>query len=394
MELTYLSRFQFKIENGEIYSLPAYGDGFWQKYLNVFSTIHVIGEPVKSYLDNGEMVRISDPRIRVNIVPSFENPSELKNFQFAKDKLTQYIKDSSAVLIKPASNKGIYSIKQCKKYNIPYMIEMTGDVQSALLVRKNLLMKLYSYILFYRTRQAIKDCRFGLYVTEKYLQKKYPICGESCGCTDAIIPKAPSDILEKRIYKITNHKGCFDIGLIGYYHDNNKGIDTAIRAIDDCQKRTPGLKINLRILGVGTEEDRTKWKKFSQSNGSSINLIFDKPVSGSAKVAEWIDRMDIIILPSRSEGFPRAIAESMSRACPSITSNVCGLSEMVDVVWQHTPEDTKALSRLISSMISDPQKMIEAAKYNLEKASSYKFDVLSSKRDAFLFSFKQYALQK
>lgn len=392
MQLTYISRFQFKVVDGDVYSLPAYGDGFWQKYLDVFSTIHVIGEPVKPYLDDGRMVKISDSRIKVDIVQPFERPGELRNYFFAKKKLIQFIHSSSAVLIKPASNRGYFCIKECKRNNIPYMIETTGDVQSALLVRKNPIMKIYSYFLFYRTTRSIKDCKYGLYVTEEFLQNKYPIFGEMCGCTDAIIPEPPSDMLKIRIAKIEEHSdSVFNVGLIGYYHDNNKGIDTAIKAVNMCQKSFPDMTMNLRILGVGTEEDRLKWEKYSQKNGGDACLIFDKPVSGPLEVAKWIDKMDLIILPSRSEGFPRAIAEAMSRACPTITSDVCGLSEMVEKRWQHTPEDYKRLASLMCLMLSKNDNMVSAAKYNFEKSKRYKFEALKLKRNKFLFSFKQYA---
>lgn len=34
-------------------SLPAYGNKFLGKYLDVFSKVHVLGENIKGYLDNG-----------------------------------------------------------------------------------------------------------------------------------------------------------------------------------------------------------------------------------------------------------------------------------------------------------------------------------------------------
>ena len=55
MELLYISSFQFVKKNSHIYSLPAYSDCFWQKYLDVFDTIHVLGEDIKPYLRVGTL---------------------------------------------------------------------------------------------------------------------------------------------------------------------------------------------------------------------------------------------------------------------------------------------------------------------------------------------------
>ena len=43
MDLLYISDFKFSIKYNKILSLSAYSDAFWQKYLDVFSKIHVVG---------------------------------------------------------------------------------------------------------------------------------------------------------------------------------------------------------------------------------------------------------------------------------------------------------------------------------------------------------------
>lgn len=391
MTLTYISRFQFKTVDDKLYSLPAYGDGFWQKYLDVFDKILVIGEPVKEYLDNGSMVPITDERIRVEIIKSIESPRELKNLLIVRKDLCRIINNSEAVLIKPASNKGIIAIRICEKLNMPYMIEMTGDVQSALKVRRSLIMKAYSDILYKRTITAIRNCQFGLYVTEGFLQRKYPIRGEMCGCTDTLLPETSSTVLEERIKKIEAYIPSmeFQVGLIGFYHDNNKGIDTAIDAIGVLQTKY-NMSIMLTILGVGSSEDREKWFKYSMGKMKENTLCFSPPLPGPASVVKWIDSMDLVVLPSRSEGFPRAIAETMSRGCPTITSDVCGLSEMVEAKWQHKPEDYMKLSELINMMLNSKNAMSEAAHYNFEKAKRYYPDTLQTKRNEFLNRYKMY----
>lgn len=395
MQLTYISRFQFKIVNGKVYALPAYGDAFWQKYLDIFDTILVIGEYVKPYLDNGTMIEIIDYRINVELVESIESPSEYLRTWKVHAKLNSIISHADIALIKPASRKGMYSIKQCKKYNIPYMIEMTGDIRCSLANRKEAIYKIYANYIYRLICKTIKDCRYGLYVTEEYLQRQYPIDGLMCGCTDAVISRVPDSVLTKRQLKIKNlfaisqHKD-INIGLIGYYHDNNKGIDTAIKALSLLKVEG----VSLKVLGVGVEADRNMWISLANEVGVQNAIAFPKPRIGSLEVGEWIDSIDICILPSRSEGFPRAIAEAMSRGCPCITSDVAGLKEMVEEKWQHSAADYSRLAHLIEDMLTHEELMHEAASFNFLRGKNYEVEVLRSRRNAFLRDFRSSAEKK
>ena len=389
MKLTIIGRFQFLKKDNKIFALPAYGYSYWEKYLERFDSLLIIGEPVKSYLINGSLVELQDNRISVVIVDPIERPKDIFKTKSVRNELEKIIKNSDCIMVKPSCRRGIISIKLCQKYNIPFFVELTGDVDKTLSERHNLIYFLYGKFLYHRIKKSIKKCQFGLYVTEQYLQRRYPISGEMCGCTDAIIPIAGDDVLSKRLEKIVSLDKNINIGLIGYYHDKRKGIDLALKAIS-ILKYKYNIEINLHILGTGEQVDRDKWYDFSKKISVDDLLYFDKPRIGSLEVAKWIDTMDLIILPSRSEGFPRAIAESMSRACPTITSNVCGLEEMVDKKWQHKCNDYKELAQMILEMISDKKNMEEAALFNFNKSKNYSFDYLLKKRNTFFNNFISY----
>ena len=49
MRLLYVSSFQFVENDDGMYALPAYGNGFWTKYLDVFDGIDVLGENIKKH---------------------------------------------------------------------------------------------------------------------------------------------------------------------------------------------------------------------------------------------------------------------------------------------------------------------------------------------------------
>ena len=122
--------------------------------------------------------------------------------------------------------------------------------------------------------KTIKNAPFGLYVTEEYLQKIYPIGGIQCGASDVFIDNVSVDVLEARIRRICDMepKKTLNIGLIGSYHDNRKGIDTAIRAVAAINQKV--INISLNILALGTEKNRKNGMIMQQNTMSQVICFF------------------------------------------------------------------------------------------------------------------------
>ena len=394
MELLYISCCQFSQSEGKTRALPAYGDKFWEKYLDVFNSVHVLGEQVKGYLDNGTLTEITNPNVSVDILPRNTNPKDFKNDRIIERKLRNEIKKAEAILIKPSSRKGMMAVRLAEEYGKPYMVELTGDLNLSLRVHRNILKRVYSPYIHRQILKTIKNAPFGLYVTEQYLQKVYPIAGKQCGASDVFINELLPAVLEKRLEKISALQcdKSLNIGLIGSYHDDRKGIDTAIEAIAQIDSKE--INAHLNILALGVEEDRQKWRDFAQGKGVSEQLHFPPSCDTTEKVLEWIDTQDMIILPSRSEGLPRCIVEAMSRACPCITSDVCGMPELINHNWLHKPGDGGKLAVLIAQMAKDKQAMVAAAQENFSNAERFLRKNINAHRNSFLTEFKEYCLTK
>ena len=378
--ITYSCKF-YKDRTGN-YAKPAYGDKYWKKYTKEFEEITILGEPANS--KNG-MVKICDS-LKLEIIPPNSRPIDiLKYDRVVKKALDYYISHAEAILIQPTSRKGMIAIKIANKYNKPFAIEITGDICLNLLTGESLIKKIYSPILYMQIRKSIRKCGFGLYVTKFYLQNRYPISGIECGCTDSIVERVDSTVLDKRI-ELIRHRDYDDIiriGLIGSYSNNRKGIDVAIDALAILKTNN----IELRVLGSGNYKDRERWLLYAHKKGIGNRLYFDEPVCDVELVFEWIDNIDILLLPSRSEGFPRCLVEACSRACPCIVSNVAGNGEIISSEWLHNDEDYNALATLIERMITNKDLMIQASCENFE--ISKKFLVSEQDKIRHIF-FEQY----
>lgn len=387
MELLYVGTFMFRQENGKTYGLPSCSDPFFQKYLEVFDSVRVLGDPVRSFLETSALVEMKDPKISVLITTSNKSPLEFKNDRIIKKMLKEEISNATAVLIKPATRKGMMAIKICEEQNVPYMIEVTGDIHNALKQHPNILKRLYAPIYYRQILNSIKNCKFGLYVSKDYLQEQFPIKGQMCGCSDVILEKANPAVLDARYKRIDamDITKRVDISLIGFYQGKMKGVDVAIRALSQLPE-----SYHLNILGNGTEENRNKWFAYGKSMGIVDRIHFPKPLPNANAVLDWLDTQDFFVLPTRSEGLCRCCAEAMSRGCICFATDICTMPELHDRDCLHPLDDDKALAELLKRYSNDKDLMKANAKRNFEKAKEYDFEVLRERRNNFLTEFRYY----
>lgn len=181
MRLLYVSCFLFQKKQNETFALPSCSDGFFEKYLDVFDSVHVLGEAPHEYLDTNSFVQMKNPRITVSNLPANTHPKDFKNDSAVRKALRDEIEKADAVLIKPATRKGIMAIKIAERLKKPYMIEMTGDIHNALKQNPSILKRMYAPILYSKIKRAIKNAPYGLYVSKDYLQSQFPINGKMCG---------------------------------------------------------------------------------------------------------------------------------------------------------------------------------------------------------------------
>ena len=155
-----------------------------------------------------------------------------------------------------------------------------------------------------------------LYVTNEFLQKRYPTNGEQIACSDVVLEEITDDILDKRIARIQNKtdneiKLC-TVANVGLKY---KGHEYVIRAISKLNKDND-KKYKYYLIGNGYQE---RLKTIAKKYGVEEDVIFLNSLPHS-EVFKTLDNIDIYIQPSLQEGLPRALLEAMSRACPTIGS--------------------------------------------------------------------------
>jgi len=153
-----------------------------------------------------------------------------------------------------------------------------------------------------------------------------------------------------------------------------KGMDLVIPAFAEAAKENP----RLRLLVVGDGSQRKLMERQAAEFGLSGCITFEgrKPQS---ELQGCYDRIDILLMPSRSEGFGLTAVEGMARGCVPVVANVGGLPEVVTVGsgLLHRPEDIGDIAAKVMRLASDTAQLSDLSAGALRRSIAFSPEVYS-----------------
>jgi glycosyltransferase involved in cell wall biosynthesis len=375
--------------NGKVFSNGQFPYSVWQRYLKYFDELIVVGRSLPLSDNNPQNLNISSgPKVRFVFLPNLASASGIiRHKSEIKKKLQQLISSVDAVIAR-TSLLGEISYPIAEKTGTPWAAEVVSCSWDACWNYGNIQGKLIAPLAYYSQRQMLSHAKYAIYVTQNFLQRRYPCAGVTTGVSNVELPRAEPYIIDQRIYKISNPEKPLIFGIIGSLSCKYKGIQTAFSALKKIQNQLPDFE--LQILGGG---DSKPWMRLAESLGVAQNVRFQGTLPAGKPVLEWLDSVDVYLQPSFQEGLPRSLAEATSRACPAIGSTAGGIPELLDPAVLHKPGDVDKLSTLIMES-PDIQWRQSQAKKNFETSKKYTREILNIRRDAFWASFAEFSQNK
>lgn len=149
-----------------------------------------------------------------------------------------------------------------------------------------------------------------------------------------------------------------------------KGMDLVIPAFIQALEKY-NLK-NVRLLIVGDGKLKSDMEKQALDSNYS-NLIEFAGKQSSTQLQDYYDKIDILLMPSRSEGFGLTALEGMARGCVPVVSETGGLPELVteDVGMLHKPIDVDDLADKIGLLVNDRNRLKEMSDKAIKRAGLF-----------------------
>lgn len=386
MKILFVHDHVFVTKDGKVYA-NSFSYQVLKRYVDMFSDVTVLARHRE--VSEDELIELplaSGEGVTFVFLESIASVSSFFGLRQEHEKqMIKIVQEHDAVIARVPSELGLMAAKVAHTMHKPYMLEVVGCAWDAMWNYGTWQSKVYAPFLYVKVKHAVKEASYVTYVTEQFLQKRYPTSteAETIGVSDVQLPEADNNTLLRRMQKIETMGGKRIFGTIGTLHVGYKGIETAIRTLAEMKHESNDFEY--RVLGSG---DPLEYRQLAEELGIGDNVFFDGTLSEGKAVYDWLDTLDVYLQPSFQEGLPRALLEAMSRGCPAIGSSAGGIPELLEAKMIFDHKNPGQFSDLIEDLIDDKQLMLDAAKYNFDKARAYQKDLLDEKRIAFWTQFR------
>lgn len=374
----------FVTNNGKVYS-NALPYTVLKGYVDIFTEVTVLAR-AKEAEEVGMLPLASGDGVTFVFLESI---STLRSFFGLRERHKKCIKnlitEYDTVIARVPSELGLLAAGVARENKVKCLVEVVGCAWSVMWYYGGWKSRIYAPFFFMKTKSSIKKSVYTSYVTEQFLQRRYPSSShaKTIGVSDVVLPAVYEKTLSDRIKKIEGLEEKIIFATIGSMNVNYKGIDIAMKVLSKIAGKY--LDFEYHILGEG---DLEKYQILADQLGIGKKVFFDRTLPRGKAVFAWLDKADIYLQPSLAEGLPRSLIEAMSRGCPVVGSSVGGIPELLDKEMMFECAHPEQLSEKIETLMNDKQLMIETATQNFHKAKQYQKSLLNEKRNKFWIDFR------
>jgi glycosyltransferase involved in cell wall biosynthesis len=378
----------YKTPDGTVYCDSIYDYNFYKRYLLGFDHVYaaIRTENIQE-VPRGKKVSSGD-NVTFLPLPAYRGPIEyLKKYFEIKKYIKKYcMQYDRAVFRIPAASSNVFC-RQFAKTGKPFAVEVVidpwenfgpgtaGNPVINWIVRRD-----WTSVVKTMCHKATG----ASYVTEQYLQKRYPPraytdkSGKFFTANYSSV-ELPDDSFanprewnkEQTSFVISHVSNLFT----GY----GKGHLELMQAVK--RVREDGYDVSIRFVGDGPKKE--EFKEYARSLGIEDHVDFVGKLPSGQEVRRAIHDSDIFILPTRAEGLPRALLEAMSEGIPCLSSPVCGIPEVLSEEYMFDYNDINGYVRGIERFICNPDLMTAESKKNIEIAKKYASSILNERRKEF-----------
>jgi glycosyltransferase involved in cell wall biosynthesis len=384
--------------SGAIYSSSFAKYAIWSRYLDVFDEVLVLARVTKSRRQENERQRADGPRVSFLPLPDYTGPWQyLRASRSARLIARQAINDCDTYLLRVPGVVGQMTWSEIVRAKKPYALEVMGDPWDLFGpgTWPHISRPIFRCLSTVQLKRICARARAIHYLTSQALQRRYPPpkSAYSVGFPDVMLENAEVSAetikgrnrrLHESPWQKARGSDPLRIGFIGSLVQMYKGPDTLLHAATLCESR-----LNFQLILVGAGHYLSEMKTLAAKLSIADRVEFCGELSSGPAIFEFLDSIDLFVMPSRAEGLPRALVEAMSRGCPCIGSAVGGIPELLDSSDLFPPNSPEKLAKLILQVAGDSDRLLAMSARNLVKAAEFTPQNLNELRRAFLEEVKR-----
>lgn len=376
----------YKDKNG-VYCNVTLTDEMFSRYFYVVDRLIIM---VRTYHSDKTYQELNMKPLTIKHIKVIEvgNFNSVKGFlvnepSFEK-RLPKLLNKVDLIFARMPSNTSNAVLKVAQKMGKPYLVEVGGCAWDSFW-NHGVMGKAIAPLMFYREKKYIADADFATYVTEKFLQGRYPNHHVTKNCSNVYLQPVDEKVLDERFERIEQ----LDLNHIIFGQALNsidvwyKGSHLFVKAMGTLKQK--GIIVEFQLAGSGTGD-------FIRKEAVKYDVADQVKFLGTLKkeeVFDWLKTIDIYVQPSKQEGLPRSVIEAMSTGCAAIGSNIAGIPELLDKKCLFNPDKNEEIVSAAERLM-DKDELKRQAKRNFEKAKKYNLKDIEERRQKIFKEYRDY----
>ena len=398
MDLTVTLEARYQMApDGSVWSQAGLARDFWERYLDVFDRIRVVARATQVDRPPDGWLPVTGNNISFYPLPDFLGPRQyVERYVAIRRAIRKATPVKGALIMRVGSQIANVMSGKLRETGYPYALEVIGDPYDVFApgVVEHPLRSFFRWHFSRRLRDQCLNAIGVAYVTRHSLQMRYPNQMRSESLSDVELPGEAllggiasthfssieleaSSIVEGA--KKAKLDGPFRVITVGSLAQMYKGVDILIEAVTLCHQQ--GLELEVVVVGDG--KFRPQLEALARDRGVAERVSFLGQLTAGTAVRDELDKSDLFVLPSRTEGLPRALIEAMARGLPCIGSKVGGIPELLEESELVQPGQPQSLASKLIEVLRQPKRLESLSCRNRSLSLEYRDEVLKERRRAF-----------
>jgi glycosyltransferase involved in cell wall biosynthesis len=360
--LTSEARFE-RTRDGVVWGPAAYGSELWSRYLDVFSGVLVVARVLDVSGPSAGFVRASMRDVEFCRLPPYAGMSGLiRNLGTIRASVAVASRTCGALVLRAPSPVAFSTARAAAAARRPYGAELVGDpnqVFSTGAFRHPLRVPV-RYLASAAQRRLSRNAVAVMFVTREALQRRYPTRGLTFATSDVALDAGAFSEGGTRDWRRSDP---FRLVTVGALDQPYKGTAVLLDAVRELRRR--GAPVTLQIVGTGRLAGALQRQSTALSISDCVEFRGQVDRPGLRRA---LDDAHLFVLPSLTEGLPRALLEAMARGLPAVATHVGGVPELLPSECLVPPRDSGALADRIGQLLHDDAARIRLGRRNREEA--------------------------
>ena len=369
----------YRDEHGAVRTNYAYARyDAWLPYLEGTKELVLFARIVRGGGAGGQLVE--GPRVQVYEQPFYSGPlGFLRTLTQQKRALSRVMNDGDSLYGTRVPNLvGPLMTKRARMLGASMFVQVTGDPEEVLKSGfggiRQILARGFASLGRRAVAKQVRAADGVIYVTESALQRKYPA---SVAAVTAV--RSNVEISDEHLSSPARNYAMVDASSVRRFHlvtvgsqaNKLKGHDVLLRALQILKDR--GHDLEATIVGGGRHHEELL--ELSTELGLDARVKFTGALAGAHLVRNEVAGADLFVMPSLSEGLPRALIEAMSGGVACIGTTAGGIPELLDEDSLCPPGSPSALAELIERVLQEPDGLARRGREQRARAARIKKDL-------------------